>query len=93
MGENGRRRRIEPTHEWEQIEFLRAWPERRDYELIRPLVSKSGWDSPGRGMRTVNSRRPGTRQRGREFFRTSGAEGDHDGRVCNATLGAMRAGA
>lgn len=37
MGENGRRR-IETTDEWEQIELLCAWPEQRDYELIRPLV-------------------------------------------------------
>src|SRR5215218_9837607 len=38
MGENGRRRRVEHTDEWEQIELLCAWPEQRDYELIRPLV-------------------------------------------------------
>jgi len=37
MGENGRRR-VEPTNEWEQVEFLCGWPEQRDYELIRPLV-------------------------------------------------------
>ena len=33
-----RRRRVEPTDEWEQIELLCGWPEQRDYELIRPLV-------------------------------------------------------
>ncbi len=38
MGENDRRRRIEPADEWEQIELLCGWPEQRDYELIRPLV-------------------------------------------------------
>jgi transposase len=38
MHENGRRRRVEPTDEWEQIELLCGWPEQRDYELIRPLV-------------------------------------------------------
>ena len=38
MRENGRRRRVEPTDEWEQIELLCAWPEQRGYELIRPLV-------------------------------------------------------
>lgn len=40
MNETGRggRRRVEPTDEWEQIEFLCGWPEQRDYELIRPLV-------------------------------------------------------
>ena len=38
MHENGRRRRVESTNEWEQIELLCGWPEQRDYELIRPLV-------------------------------------------------------
>ncbi|HEX6711587.1 MAG TPA: helix-turn-helix domain-containing protein, partial [Rubrobacter sp.] len=33
-----RRRRVEPTEDWEQIELLCGWPEQRDYELIRPLV-------------------------------------------------------
>ena len=42
MRENGRRRRVEPTGEWEQIELLCAWPEQRDYELIRPLVLFGG---------------------------------------------------
>ena len=28
--------------EWEQIELLCAWPEQRDYELIRPLVLFGG---------------------------------------------------
>jgi len=32
------RRRLEPTDEWEQIELLCAWPEQRDYELIRPMA-------------------------------------------------------
>ena len=36
----GRRKRlrVEPTHEWEQIELLCAWDEQREYERIRPLV-------------------------------------------------------
>ena len=38
MGENRRRRRVEPTDEWEQIELLCGWPEQRNYELIRPPV-------------------------------------------------------
>lgn len=40
MGEAGRRRRrrVEPTDKWEQIEFLCAWPEQRDYEEMRPTV-------------------------------------------------------
>ena len=41
--ENGRRRRrIEPTDEWEHVELLCGWPEQRDYELIRPLVLFGG---------------------------------------------------
>ena len=38
MGENGRRSRVEPTDEWEQIELLCGWSEQRNYELIRPSV-------------------------------------------------------
>jgi putative transposase len=37
MGEE-ERRRVEPIDEWEQIELLCAWPEPRDYELIRPMA-------------------------------------------------------
>jgi transposase len=48
MGDTGRgrRRRVEPTDQWEQIELLCGWPEQRDYELIRPLVL---FDSPASG--------------------------------------------
>ena len=42
MTSRPRRRRVEPTDEWEQIELLCAWPEQRDYELIRPLVLFGG---------------------------------------------------
>jgi hypothetical protein len=38
MARASRRRRIEPTDDWEQLELLCLWPEQRDYELIRPLV-------------------------------------------------------
>jgi putative transposase len=38
MTSRPRRRRVEPTDEWEQIELLCGWPEQRDYEFIRPLV-------------------------------------------------------
>ena len=36
----GRRKRrcVDPTHEWEQIELLCAWGEQVEYERIRPLV-------------------------------------------------------
>lgn len=38
MGSNRRRRHVEPTEDWEQIQLLCSWPEQRDYELIRPSV-------------------------------------------------------
>jgi hypothetical protein len=38
MESSQRRRSVEPTDEWEQIEPLCGWPEQRDYELIRPMV-------------------------------------------------------
>ena len=38
MGSTWRRRRVEPTEDWEQIELLCGWPEQRNYELIRPIV-------------------------------------------------------
>ena len=38
MASGPRRRRVEPTDRWEQIELLCGWPEQRNYELIRPLV-------------------------------------------------------
>jgi hypothetical protein len=38
MESSQRRRSVEPTDEWEQIELLCGWPEQRDYELIRPMV-------------------------------------------------------
>jgi putative transposase len=33
-----RRKRVDPTREWEQIALLCAWDEQREYERIRPLV-------------------------------------------------------
>jgi hypothetical protein len=46
-----RRRRVEQTDEWEQIELLCGWPEQRDYELIRPLVL-FGTSADGRSRET-----------------------------------------
>jgi hypothetical protein len=51
MPSGPRRRRVEPTDEWEQIELLCAWPEQRDYELIRPLVLFGG-PADGRAEQT-----------------------------------------
>ena len=33
-----RRRRVEPTDDWGQLELLCGWPEQVAYEQIRPLV-------------------------------------------------------
>ena len=38
MARASRRRRVEPTDDWELLELLCLWPEQRDDELIRPLV-------------------------------------------------------
>ena len=51
MASESRRRRVEPTDEWEQVELLCAWPEQRDYELIRPLVL---FGAPGDGRAEEN---------------------------------------
>jgi transposase len=33
-----RRRRVDPTDDWQQLALLARWPEQRDYELLRPIV-------------------------------------------------------
>jgi hypothetical protein len=38
MGGRGRRSRVEPTDEWEQLALLCRWPEQLAYEEIRPLT-------------------------------------------------------
>src|SRR5215216_5027273 len=38
-----KRRRIEPTHEWELLLPLFEWPEQERYEQIRPLVLFDAW--------------------------------------------------
>jgi len=37
-GRRRRRRRVEPTDDWEQLKLLSKWPEQVRYELIRPIV-------------------------------------------------------
>jgi hypothetical protein len=54
MESSQRRRRVEPTDEWEQIELLCGWPEQRDYELIRPMVL-FGAPADGRPQETGES--------------------------------------
>ena len=58
MASGPRRRRVEPTERWEQIELLCAWPEQREYELIRPLVLLAA-------RPTIARRRPGRHPVGR----------------------------
>ena len=45
-----RRRRVEPTDEWEQLKLLCRWPEQLAYEEIRPTVlfGSSYWNSEPR---------------------------------------------
>ncbi len=38
MDRRRRRRRVEPTEDWEQLELLCRWPEQLAYEEIRPLT-------------------------------------------------------
>lgn len=51
MASEPRRRRVQSTDEWEQIELLCGWPEQGDYELIRPLVL-FGSPAEGRAVET-----------------------------------------
>ena len=51
-----KRRRVERTHEWDQLELLCAWEEQREYERIRPLVL-FGEPVPERAAETGTSER------------------------------------
>jgi putative transposase len=66
-----KRRRVEPTHEGEQIELLCAWDEQREYERIRPLVL-FGEPVPARAVETGTSER--TLYRRIAAFRDGGME-------------------
>src|SRR3712207_2965350 len=37
-----KRRRMDPTDDWRQLELLCVWEEQREYERIRPLVLFGG---------------------------------------------------
>ena len=63
--------RAEPTHEWEQIELLCAWPEQRRYEEIRPLVL---FDVPVSGRSEEISLSPSTLYRRLNAFESEGME-------------------
>jgi transposase len=57
MGEvRRRRRRVEPTDDWEQLELLCRWPEQLAYEEVRPLVL-FGLSVPERAEQTGSSER------------------------------------
>ena len=66
-----RRRRVDPTHEWEQIELLCAWEEQIEYERIRPLVL-FGEPVPERSVETGTPER--TLSRRIAAFREEGME-------------------
>jgi putative transposase len=73
MTSRPRRRRVEPTDEWEQVEILCAWPEQRDYELIRPLVL---FGSPADGRADETGASSGrTLRRRAALFEAEGMEG------------------
>src|SRR5829696_4124509 len=57
-GDMGRRkrRRVDPTDDWQQLELLCVWEEQREYERIRPLVLFGG-PVPGRSAETGVSER------------------------------------
>jgi hypothetical protein len=66
MQSSQRRRRVEPTDEWEQVELLCGWPEQRDYELIRPMVL-FGAPADGRAEETGASSGRALRRRAARF--------------------------
>lgn len=66
-----KRRSLDPTHDWEQIEPLCVWDEQRDYERIRPLVL-FGEPVPERSAQTGVSER--TLYRRVAAFREGGME-------------------
>jgi len=51
-----RRRKAQPTDDWEQLELLCAWDEQKEYERIRPLVL-FGTPVPERSVETTTSER------------------------------------
>jgi hypothetical protein len=56
MDGRGRRSRVEPTDEWEQLALLCRWPEQLAYEEIRPLTL-FGASVPERARETGSAER------------------------------------
>ncbi len=71
MSARRRRRRVEPTEEWEGLLPLFEWPEQENYEVIRPLVL-FGESVAGRAKETGVSER--SLYRGLDRFEASGME-------------------
>ena len=71
MSARRRRRRVEPTEEWEGLLSLFEWPEQENYEVIRPLVL-FGSSVTGRAKETGVSERSLYRRVDR--FETEGME-------------------
>ena len=63
-----RRRRVDRTEDWEELDLLCAWEEQREYERIRPLVL-FGDPVPERAAETGTSERT-------LYRRIAGFEGD-----------------
>lgn len=71
MGVRRRRKRVEPTDDWEQLKLLCAWPEQLAYEEIRPLTL-SGASVAARAGETGSAERTLYRRVGR--FEEEGME-------------------
>jgi hypothetical protein len=71
MDGRGRRSRVEPTDEWEQLALLCRWPEQLAYEEIRPLTL-FGASVPERARETRSAERTLYRRVGR--FEEEGME-------------------
>ena len=57
MESSQRRRRVEPTDEWEQVALLCRWPEQLAYEEIRPLTLFGASVARSAGSRAAGSAR------------------------------------
>ena len=71
MGGDGRRSRVDPTDDWEQLALLCRWPEQLAYEEIRPLTL-FGASVPERARQTGSAERTLYRRVGR--FEEEGME-------------------
>ncbi len=69
---SGKRQRIEPTEEWDQLELLLKWPEQWEYELIRPVVVFGG--SVAERARETGAASESTVRRRADLFDEGGME-------------------